>query len=247
MEFVNVYEDGTRAQAYAKMEFPGAYYLAYRDLPDIILAHAQGRNAIDFGCGAGRSTRFLQKIGFAAIGVDISRDMIEIARAMDPAGDYRLMEDGDLGPFGDNSRDLVLAVFTFDNIPTGARKVKILREIRRVLTPGGRLVMLVSSPEIYLHEWASFSTKDFPENKYAKNGDIVRIIQTDIEDKRPVEDVLWGDDAYREIFADTDFELINTYKPLAKESEPFAWINETRIAPWVIYVLKKTEKTNSFI
>ncbi|MDQ1354380.1 MAG: hypothetical protein QG657_4689 [Acidobacteriota bacterium] len=245
MEFVNVYEDDTRAQAYAKMEFPGTYYLAYRDLPDIILAHTQGRKAIDFGCGAGRSTRFLKKIGFATVGVDISRDMIKIAQSMDPQGDYRLMEDGDLGPFGDNSRDLVLAVFTFDNIPTGDRKEKILKEIRRVLTPGGRLVMLVSSPDIYMHEWASFSTKDFPENKYAKNGDIVRIIQTDIEDKRPVEDVLWGDDAYREIFTGTGFELINTYKPLAKESEPFAWVNETRIAPWVIYVLKKTEKVVS--
>ncbi len=242
MEFFNVYEDGTRAQAYAKMEFPGTYYLAYRDLPDIILAHTQGRKAIDFGCGAGRSSRFLQKIGFETVGVDISRDMIKIAQDMDPQGDYRLMEDGDLGPFSDNSRDLVLAVFTFDNIPTGARKMKILREIRRVLKPEGRLVILVSAPEIYTHEWASFSTKDFPENKYAKNGDIVRIIQTDIEDKRPVEDVLWGDDAYQEIFASTGFQWIDTFKPLAKESESFAWVNETRIAPWVIYVLKKSEK-----
>ena len=56
MEFLNVYEDGIRAQAYAKMEFPGTYYLAYRDLPDIILAHTKGKKAIDFGCGAGAST-----------------------------------------------------------------------------------------------------------------------------------------------------------------------------------------------
>jgi ubiquinone/menaquinone biosynthesis C-methylase UbiE len=240
MEFVNVYEDDVRAKAYAQMQFPGTYYLAYRDLPDIILNHTQGqgRRAIDFGCGAGRSTRFLQKLGFAAVGVDISADMIKIARDIDPQGDYRLMQDGDLAPFDDKSQDLVVAVFTFDNIPTGARKIKILNEIRRVLTPEGKLVMLVSAPEIYTHEWASFSTRDFPENKNAKSGDIVRIIQTDIEDKRPVEDVLWSDDAYQEIFNGTGFQLVNTYKPLAKESEPFAWVNETRIAPWVIYVLK---------
>lgn len=239
MEFVNVYEDDVRAQAYAKMEFPGTYYLAYRDLPDIILNHTQGqgRRAIDFGCGAGRSTRFLQKIGFDVVGVDISADMIKIARDMDPQGDYHLMQDGDLGDFNDNSQDLVLAVFTFDNIPTEVRKIKILKEIRRVLTPEGKLVILVSAPEIYLHEWASFSTRDFLENKNAKSGDIVRIIQTDIEDKRPVEDVLWSDDAYREIFTGTGFACISVYKPLAKESEPFAWVNETSVAPWVIYVL----------
>jgi hypothetical protein len=33
MDFRNVYEDSKRADAYAKMEFPGTYYLAYRDLP----------------------------------------------------------------------------------------------------------------------------------------------------------------------------------------------------------------------
>jgi acetylornithine/succinyldiaminopimelate/putrescine aminotransferase len=57
-------EDKTRAEAYAKLEFPGTYYLAYRDLPEIIRKHVKERAAIDFGCGTGRSTRFLQRMGF---------------------------------------------------------------------------------------------------------------------------------------------------------------------------------------
>ena len=36
MQFKNVYEDDIRADAYAGLEFPGTYYLAYRDLPEII-------------------------------------------------------------------------------------------------------------------------------------------------------------------------------------------------------------------
>ncbi len=32
-EFSNVYDDQARAQAYAELEFPGTYFLAYRDLP----------------------------------------------------------------------------------------------------------------------------------------------------------------------------------------------------------------------
>jgi len=47
--FSNVYEDAKRADAYAKLEFPGTYYLAYRDLPRIIFEHVKGRKAIDFG------------------------------------------------------------------------------------------------------------------------------------------------------------------------------------------------------
>lgn len=238
MEFVNVYEDSQRADAYSKLEFPGTYYLAYRDLPAIIFEHVKGSQAIDFGCGTGRSTRFLQKIGFKAIGIDIAADMIRKAREIDPQGDYRLVADGDLTQCHDTAHDLVLSVFTFDNIPTMEKKVKIFADLGRLLNSDGRIVNLVSSPEIYTHEWASFTTKDFPENKRAKCGDKVKIIMTDVEDKRPVEDIIWPDKDYRAVYRNARLKIVATYKPLAKKSEPYQWVNETKLAPWVIYVLK---------
>jgi SAM-dependent methyltransferase len=73
MKFSNSHEDPKRAEAYAKLEFPGTYYLAYRDLPEIIFEHVRGREALDFGCGTGRSIRFLRKLGFSTVGVDICR------------------------------------------------------------------------------------------------------------------------------------------------------------------------------
>jgi hypothetical protein len=97
----------------------------------------------------------------------------------------------------------------------------------------------VSAPEIYVNEWASFTTEEFPENRLAKSGDKVRIIMTDVEDRRPVADIVWSDAAYRETYEKAGLELIETYKPLAREDEPFDWVNETKISPWVIYVLKK--------
>jgi ubiquinone/menaquinone biosynthesis C-methylase UbiE len=239
MEFSNSYEDAKRAEAYAKLEFPGTYYLAYRDLPSIIFEHVKGRKAIDFGCGTGRSARFLQKLGFNVIGVDIAEEMVRKARELDPEGDYRLIEDGDLRQFKDGGYDVVLSVFTFDNIPTIEKKIRNFSEIRSLLKSEGKMINLVSSPEIYTHEWASFSTKDFVENKYAKSGNKVRIVQTDLEDKRPVEDVVWTHECYLEVFKRAGLELVKTYRPLAKENEPFKWVNETRIAPWVIYVLRK--------
>jgi ubiquinone/menaquinone biosynthesis C-methylase UbiE len=239
MRFRNSYEDANRAEAYAKLEFLGTYYLAYRDLPKIIREHVRGRRAIDFGCGTGRSTRFLEKLGFDVVGVDISVDMLRKARELDPEGDYRLNEDGDLSQFRDASYDLALSAFTFDNIPTMEKKVRNFRELGRLLKKEGIIVNLVSSPEIYTHEWASFSTKDFPMNKKAKSGDKVRIIQTDTEDRRPVEDVLWTDEYYQVTFRKARLKSIATYRPLAKQNEPYEWINETKIPPWVIYVLKK--------
>jgi ubiquinone/menaquinone biosynthesis C-methylase UbiE len=243
VRFLNSYEDAKRAEAYAKLGFPGTYYLAYRDLPEIIFEHVKGRKAIDFGCGTGRSTRFLRGLGFDAVGVDISEDMLRRAREADRESDYRLIEEGDFSQFEDDAYDLALSAFTFDNIPTMEKKVRNFREIRRLLKSEGKIVNLVSSPEIYTHEWASFSTKDFPENKRAKSGDKVRIIQTDLDDKRPVEDVVWTYESYKEVYKRAGLDLVKTYRPLAREDEPYRWVNETTIAPWTIYVLEKHENS----
>jgi SAM-dependent methyltransferase len=195
-------------------------------------------SALDFGCGAGRSTRFARDLGFQTVGVDISPDMIRRAREMDPPGDYRLIKDGRVGLWQGPSFDLVLSVFTFDNIPTMERKVALFREFGTLLNAGGRIVHLCSSPEIYWHEWVSFTTREFPENRAARTGDTVKIIMTDVEDQRPVEDILWLPEAYLEVFERANLRVVQTYKPLGKDGETVRWVNETTIAPWTVYVLE---------
>jgi len=236
--FVNCYADAGRADAYATLEFANTYYLAYRDLPAIVAGHVSGTRALDFGCGTGRSTRFLRKLGFEVTGVDVSEDMLRIARGVDPSGDYRLVPDDNFDELEVAAFDLVLSAFTFDNIP-GAVKARIFRDLGKLLTPNGTIVSIVSSPEIYTHEWASFTTKDFPENASARSGDLVRIIVTDHHDGRPVEDIVWTDESYRGVYREASLQPVKVLKPLATGDEPYAWVNETKIAPWVIYVLQR--------
>ncbi|MGB7622732.1 MAG: methyltransferase domain-containing protein [Terriglobia bacterium] len=239
MAFTNCYEDSTRADAYAKLEFANTYYLAYRDLPAIVREHVIGTRAFDFGCGTGRSTRYVRQLGFDAVGADIAPKMIAKAREIDPGGDYRLVQDDDLSEFQAGAFDLVLSLFTFDNIPGFETKVRLFHDLGVLLNAPGKIVSVVSSPEIYVHEWASFSTKDYPENLLARSGDTVRIITTDFADRRPTEDILWTDASYRDVYARAGLRLVATYKPLAKGDEPYKWVNETKVAPWVIYVLTR--------
>jgi len=238
MDFVNCYEDVDRANAYATLEFANTYYLAYRDLPAILAEHVTGTKALDFGCGTGRSTRLLRKLGFHVTGIDISEDMLRIARASDPSGDYRAVPGDDLSEFAGETFDLVLSAFTFDNVPAEA-KTQIFRDLGKLLASNGTIISIVSSPEIYTHEWASFTTRDFPENTLAHSGDVVRVIVTDHQDRRPVEDILWTDESYGQVYRDAGLAVIQVYKPLAKGDEPYPWVSETSIAPWVIYVLKR--------
>jgi len=238
-DFVNCYENSTRAEAYSKLEFANTYHLAFRDLPEIFRAHVKGTAALDFGCGTGRSTRFLVSLGLQTVGVDISPEMVAKARAIDPEGDYRLIPGDDMSALPLGSFSLVQSAFTFDNIPGMETKVRLFSGLHGLLKPGGILVNIVSTPEIYLNEWASFTTKDFPENRDAEPGDPVRIITTDFEDRSPAVDILWPHESYLEVYRRSGLEIVEARRPLAKGDEPYAWISETRIAPWAIYVLRR--------
>jgi SAM-dependent methyltransferase len=238
-DFKNAYSDERKAEAYSALGFANTYYLAYRDLPDIIGRHVTGRRAVDFGCGAGRSTRFLRGLGFEVVGIDISEEMLALARRRDTECRYVRVEDGRYSHLGVGGYDLVQSIFTFDNIPGREERASILSALVDLLGPEGRVVMLGSNPEMYVNEWASFSTRDFPENRVAGSGDSVLIINTDIEDRRPVEDVIWFEEDYLELFDVAGLELEATYRPLGREEEPFEWTVETEIAPWFIYVLRR--------
>jgi len=239
-EFQNVYADEVRASSYADLEFPGSYYLAFRDLPAIFERHVTGLVALDFGCGAGRSSRYLKDLGFEVLGVDIAPRMLDRARGQDPDGDYRLIPDGDVSELGTGSFDLVLCAFTFDNIPSRQKRLDLFKGLEHLLKEDGRIVNLVSDAAIYVNEWTSFSTKDFPENQTASSGDHVRIIMLDVPDRRPVVDVFWNKDDYCELFAGAGLELLETHHPLGKSSDTCTWVSETRVSPWAIYTLGRS-------
>ena len=240
MNFVNCYDNATRADAYSKLEVANTYHLAFRDLPEIFRAHLKGTAALDFGCGTGRSTRFLRGFGFDPVGVDISQEMVSRAREADPQGDYRLIPGDDMSALPAASFSLILSAFTFDNIPGMETKVRLFRDLRGLLAPDGILVNIVSAPEIYFNEWASFSTRNFPENRNARPGDPVKIITTDFEDRSPAVDILWPHESYLETYSRAGLDLVEMRKPLAKGDEPYNWVSETRIAPWVIYALRRS-------
>lgn len=158
---------------------------------------------------------------------------------MDLNGKYEKVSDANYHHLGTGKFDLVQSIFTFDNIPGWHKRIKILKALAELLTPDGKIILLDSNPEIYKNEWASFTTKDFPENKYAKTGEIVKISMTDVEDKSPVEDIYWSEEDYLKLFELSDLLLEASYKPLGFDDEPFNWVSEKEIAPWIIFVLTK--------
>ena len=112
----------------------------------------EGTVALDAGCGEGYMARQLRQRGATQVeGIDISSGMIEAARAAEQANPlgiaFSLGNVVDLSRFPDHSFDLALAVFVF-NYLTIDDTWAAMREIQRVLRPGGRFVFSVPHPAL---------------------------------------------------------------------------------------------------
>jgi SAM-dependent methyltransferase len=100
-----------------------------------------GDRVLDLGCGAGRFVAALRHAGADPVGVEIAEAALVRARANVPGADFRLLEpDGSL-PLEHGSVDLAWCSEVLEHVADTAQS---LLEVRRVLRPGGRL--LVTTP-----------------------------------------------------------------------------------------------------
>lgn len=111
-----------------------------RLLPDL-----SGRRVLDAGCGVGHYAAWFHEQGATVTGVDASREALAAAR--ERCGDavrFRRLDltDG-LGFADDGTFDLVFCNLVLDHV---ADWEPVLSEFRRVLEPGGRLVVATIHP-----------------------------------------------------------------------------------------------------
>ncbi len=102
---------------------------------------------LDLGCGNGYIARALARSGASVVGVDSSRELIEAARAREatePLGiTYVVAEAADLATISTASIDVAVANMSLMDISDGAGAI---REVGRVVRPGGRFVASISHP-----------------------------------------------------------------------------------------------------
>lgn len=223
------------SEEYARLDIKDTFYLGYRDIPMLIRKYVKGKNALDFGCGSGRSTRFLKNMGFATTGADKGKEQILEAKKLDPEGNYQLLKNSKI-PLKDSSFDLILLYAVLMEIPSKDDMKKIFLELRRVLKEEGIIVIVTDAENMYKHDCASF-IYSFPENRQITGGMKVKIgfRGTNIIFR----DYYWTEKDYGEVFSEANFEVLELHKPLATGKEPFKWYSETKYPHFAIYVLKE--------
>ena len=99
---------------------------------------------LDVGCGVGKMHSLLQPLVGSLSGTDLSTQSLERARIEHPWAEYRDGVDSKL-PFADASFDVATAVCVVHHVPPAAW-TEFVREMRRVVRPGGRVVLIEHNP-----------------------------------------------------------------------------------------------------
>lgn len=135
--------DTSAAEAFERYLVPTIFGPWSRDLVDTARA-APGDRVLDVGCGTGAAARYAAELvapGGTVAAIDLNAGMIAHARTLCPPGDVDWCE-GDVMalPFEDGAFDIVVGnqLLQFLEDKAGA-----LAEMKRVLAPGGRLVLNV--------------------------------------------------------------------------------------------------------
>ena len=96
---------------------------------------------LDLCCGTGRQCILLHSMGVCAVGVDLSRAMLSVAKEKSPSFIPYIRQDvANLG-FRDNCFEAIIICLALHEKPSGKREA-ILEQAVRVLAPGGRLYLL---------------------------------------------------------------------------------------------------------
>jgi SAM-dependent methyltransferase len=156
-DFAGFWEE--RARTFAKVDPEGWAAVCHRGAPSHFNAFidwsqrqvvgrllsrveaSPGDPAIDIGCGTGRWTRQLATRGFAARGFDMAPSMVERAREISPRLQFDVAPATRL-PVPDASQQLACCVAVLHHLPKEEQPGAV-SEVRRVLRPGGSLVLVV--------------------------------------------------------------------------------------------------------
>jgi SAM-dependent methyltransferase len=112
-----------------------------------LLGDVRGARVLELGCGAAAGARWLRRQGADVVALDLSAGMLRHAREASDRSGVRVplvQADALMLPFADGAFDIVCTAF--GAVPFVADSAAVMREVARVLRPGGSWVFSITHP-----------------------------------------------------------------------------------------------------
>ncbi|NGX47320.1 MAG: Ubiquinone/menaquinone biosynthesis C-methyltransferase UbiE [Chlamydiae bacterium] len=231
------------AETYSSFEIEGTSSIAFRVIPNLISKYVRGNATLDFGCGSGRSTRFLNSLGMNVIGVDKCSYFLQKAIKTFDGQRYELIKNNKI-PFANNHFNFIFSSFVFLMIKS-RREMKLLcKELNRVLKKDGICIIITGSEHMHCpdKQWVSYET-NFPENFKMSRGSPVKLKIKSVN--TVFQDYNWFDEDYKLALENSGFKILETISPYPLDNKKNDWLSETTYSPFLIYVAKKIAKGES--
>lgn len=126
----------------------------------------KGERILDLACGQGFFARALHRAGAEVAGVDISRDLIELAKKQPPKEiRYFVRSADDLAVVQDSYFDKIAIVLAIQNMEAPH---KVFKECARVLAPKGRLYLVLNHPAFRIPKASSWGFDEESKTQYRR-------------------------------------------------------------------------------
>ena len=112
----------------------------------LIASHLVGKKVLDVGCGYGALVAYLASQGFDVQGVDFDRESVSVANRLFPQAKVSLANAESLEQFPAHSFDSVVLKDALHHLVCEGDFAQAAATFRRLLVPGGRLVILDPNP-----------------------------------------------------------------------------------------------------
>lgn len=138
---MNYIEENKKVYNAIAGHFSNTRSLLWNDLLSLQCYAKRGDSILDLGCGNGRLYQMFANLSTEYTGLDQSEELIAKATEKFPQANFVVGNMAEKLPFADHCFNLIYCIAAFHHLPTEELRVHALHEMKRVLKPGGKVIL----------------------------------------------------------------------------------------------------------
>jgi SAM-dependent methyltransferase len=221
------------SKKYSHLKINGTGYLAFKDIEMLIYKyHINVYKILDFGCGYGRSTRFLKQFSKIIYGCDIDQNAILACQKTINSERFYINNNNEI--FDYHPFTAIFAFFVIFHISKQNALEHLFECCYRSLDHTGTFIIISGTKELYTKNYLSVQGLTHPKD----NGDSASILLKNIN--LTIDDTYWSEEYIKHLALSVGFKEIYYHYPIINDPNVSnIYLDEKHYPPYYIGFLKK--------